>query len=78
MEREEARERKATSEEAKRRNNVPGRSSFGHVNGHYLFQFRGTVKSSMRLEDLTIVPTQWPTFTRYSRERDGRGRHRWY
>lgn len=63
------RKRKATSEEAKRRNNVSGRSSFGHVNGHYLFPFRGTVKSSMRLEDLTIVPTQWPTFTRYSRER---------
>lgn len=49
---------------------VPARSSFsGHVNGHYLFQFRGMVKSSMRLEDLTIVPTQWPTFTpeRYSK-----------
>lgn len=65
-----ARERKATSKEA-RRNNVPAGSSFGHVNGHYLFRFRGMVKSSMRLEDLTIVPTQWPTFTRYSREMVG-------
>lgn len=54
-----------------RRNNIPAGSSFGHVNGHYLFRFRGMVKSSMRLEDLTIVPTQWPTFTRYSREMVG-------
>lgn len=72
----EARERKATS-----RSNVetvpPRRSSFGHVNGHYLFRFRGMVKSSMRLEDLTIVPAQWPTFTRYSREMVS-SRHRWY